>query len=190
MADFELIADKLHKILNEHRFFHTLGVSYTAQALAMKYGYDINKAAMAGLLHDCAKSYTPDELLKICDDRAIEISNIEKDHPALLHAKVGAFLARTEYGIEDSEILNAIRYHTTGKPCMSELEKIIYVSDYIEPGRYKMNRLSEIRKKAFEDLDEALLMILEDTINYLNATKNEGIDPLTIETYEYYKENR
>ena len=72
---------------------------------------------------------------------------------------------------------------------MSKLEKIIYVADYIEPSRYKMKRLNLVRKTAFEDLDKALLMILADTVEYLNESKGEGIDPLTIETYEYYKEH-
>lgn len=189
MAEFESITEKLHNILDEHRFYHTLGVSFTAQALAMKYGVDIGKAGMAGLLHDCAKAYKSEELLKLCEDNKIMITDVERKFPALLHAKAGALLAREEYGIADEEILNAIICHTTGKPCMNLLEKIIYVSDYIEPGRYKMKRLDVIRKTAFEDLDEALMMILSDTVVHLNETKSDGIDPLTIETYEYYKEH-
>ena len=190
MAEYEKITEKLYKTLDEHRFFHTLGVSFTAQALAMKYGVDIGKAGMAGLLHDCAKAYKSEELLKLCEDNKIMITDIERKFPALLHAKAGAFLAKEEYAVADEEILNAIICHTTGKPCMNLLEKIIYVSDYIEPGRYKMKRLDVIRKTAFEDLDEALLMILSDTVDHLNETKCDGIDPLTIETYEYYKEHK
>ena len=190
MAEFEKITEKLHKTLNEHRFFHTLGVSFTAQALAMKYGADIKKAGIAGLLHDCAKAYKSDELLKMCEDYSIPIKDVEREFPALLHAKVGAYLAKTEYGVTDEEILDAIVCHTTGKPGMNTLEKVIYVADFIEPGRYKMNNLEAIRKMAFVDLDETLLMILSATVDYLNETMNEGIDPLTIETYEYYKENK
>ena len=189
MAEFETISEKLHIYLSEHRFYHSLGVAFTAQALAMKYGFNVRKAGIAGILHDCAKAYDSDELLGMCEKYRIEVSEIERDFPSLLHAKVGAFLAKTEYGIEDEDILNAIMYHTTGKPGMSKLEKIIYVADYIEPSRYKMKRLNLVRKTAFEDLDKALLMILADTVEYLNESKGEGIDPLTIETYEYYKEH-
>jgi predicted HD superfamily hydrolase involved in NAD metabolism len=83
---------------------------------------------------------------------------------ALLHAKVGSFLAKEKYGIEDEDVLNAIRYHTTGRPCMSTLEKILYIADYIEPGRKHASNLLQIRRMAFQDLDKTLFKILEDTL--------------------------
>ena len=106
--------------------------------------------------------------------------------PHLLHSKLGAFKAKNEYGIEDQEILDAVRYHTTGRANMTLLEKIIFVADYIEPGRDKAVNLSEIRQLAFVDLDRALLRILEDTLIYLEEGKEE-IDPQTRKTYEYYR---
>ena len=95
-------------------------------------------------------------------------------------------MAAEKYGIDDNDILNAIRYHTTGRPGMSLLEKIIFVADYIEPGRYTAKNLPLVRKMAFSDIDEALLKILYDTLVYLNSTGNT-VDPMTQKTYEYYK---
>ena len=182
------LISKLKKRLDEERFYHTLGVSYTSASLAMKYGLDINKARIAGLLHDCAKQYSASELYDLCKKNGIEINDIESEHPALLHSKYGAYLAEHEYGIEDIEILNAIRYHTTGRPCMSLLEKIVFVADYIEPTRSKLPGLYEIRKISFEDIDKAVIMELEATIEHLKGKSPNGIDPLSIETLSYYKE--
>ena len=125
--------------------------------------------------------------LKICVKNNIPVTQVEKDNPFLLHAKVGAFLARVLYEVEDEEILHAISVHTTGAPAMNTLDKIVFIADYIEPKRDKAANLKEIRKTAFEDLDEALKMILCDTIHYLNGSKNDkNIDPMTLETYHYY----
>ena len=105
----------------------------------------------------------------------------------MLHAKLGAYFARKTYGVEDKEILHAIQVHTTGEPGMNTLDKIIYIADYIEPNRNKAPNLEEARRLAFEDLDRAMLKILSDTLNYLERKGGE-IDPLTVETYEYFKE--
>ena len=104
----------------------------------------------------------------------------------MLHAKVGALLAEKKYDIEDQEVLSAIRWHTTGKPDMTLLEKIVYVADYIEPKRDKAPNLKEVRKMAFVDLDQALLKILEDTLNYLGDSPDE-VDMMTKATYDFYK---
>ena len=147
----------------------------------------MEKAQLAGLLHDCAKCIPNEKKLKICVKNNIPVTQVEKDNPFLLHAKVGAFLARVLYEVEDEEILHAISVHTTGAPAMNTLDKIVFIADYIEPKRDKAANLKEIRKTAFEDLDEALKMILCDTIHYLNGSKNDkNIDPMTLETYHYY----
>ena len=177
---------KMKKALEEKRYEHTLGVAYTAANLAFVYGYDEKKAFIAGLLHDSAKCLSHQKRLGICKKNHIEITPVEEENPVLLHAKVGAFLAKEKYGICDKEILDAICYHTTGKPQMSLLEKIIYVADYIEPHRKKLPRLSEIRKTCFEDLDMAIYMILENSLNYLEKG-NTKIDTKTEETYLFYK---
>ena len=184
---FNKIKKTLKKELDKDRYEHTLGVMYTSACLAMANGYDMEKAQLAGLLHDCAKCIPNEKKLKICAKNNIPVTQVEKDNPFLLHAKVGAFLARVLYEVEDEEILHAISVHTTGAPAMNTLDKIVFIADYIEPKRDKAANLKEIRKTAFEDLDEALKMILCDTIHYLNGSENDkNIDPMTLETYHYY----
>ena len=111
---------------------------------------------------------------------------MEFRQPFLLHGKAGACLARDKFGVEDEELLDAIRYHTTGRPEMTLLEKIVFVADYIEPNRKKADNLTELRRLAFEDLDETVLQILEQTLDYLEKTGKE-IDRHTIMTRDYYK---
>ncbi len=179
----------LQKKLSPSRYEHSLSVSYTAVCLAMRYSYPIDKAEVAGLLHDCAKSYNDEEIIEKCKKHNIPLTKSELKAPAILHAKYGARMARKHYGIEDNEILDAIACHTTGKPAMNLLEKIIFVADYIEPRRYKMDNLDSIRKLAFEDLDEALYQILKGTLDYLES-KGSFIDPMTKETFDYYDKIR
>ncbi len=185
----ELIAlrEKVRAALDLSRYEHTLGVEYTAAALAMCYGVDIRKAQIAGLLHDCAKCIPDSEKIRVCEKANLPISDVERANPGLLHAKAGAYLAETLYGITDDNILNAITNHTTGRPQMSLLEKIVFISDYIEPGRSTAKHLKELRKGAFLNLDQTLLWILEDTLTYL-ATTGKEIDPQTGCTYEYYRQ--
>ncbi len=175
----------LKKEMDDSRFEHTLGVMYTCAALAMRYEYDLEKAMLAGLLHDCAKCMPNAKKLKMAEKHHLEISSLERKNPFMLHAKLGAFLAKKKYDIEDEEILNAIRWHTTGRPDMTLLDKIVYVSDYIEPRRDKAQNLPKIRQLAFMDLDQALIKILEDTLGYLGDSA-EHVDAMTKKTYDYY----
>ena len=168
------------------RYEHTMGVMYTCASLAMRYGADIQQAMLAGLLHDCAKCIPNSKKLKLCEKHNISITEVEKRNPFLLHAKLGAFLAMHEYGIKDKEIISAILNHTTGKPAMSLLDKIVYVADYMEPGRDKAENLPEIRKIAFVDLDLTLYRILHDTLMYLEEGQGET-DEMTQKAYEYYR---
>jgi len=171
--------------LDGKRYEHSLGVCYMGAALAMCHGADIRKAQMAGLLHDWAKAWAADTLVEKCSDKGIPMRETERQNPHLLHAKLGAHIVREQHNIMDTDILGAIESHTTGRPGMTLLEKIIYVADYIEPGRYKAPRLGVIREKAFCNLDAALLMILEDSLEHLRAS-GRAIDPMTVETYEFY----
>ena len=116
---------------------HTIGVAYTSVCLAMRYGEDLHKAELAGLLHDCAKCIPDDIKLDKCKRNNIPITKAQEQSPSLLHAKLGAFIAADHYRIKDQDILNAIENHTTGRPAMSLLEKIVFVADYIEPRRIK-----------------------------------------------------
>lgn len=185
-ADISKIRKSMEKNLDAKRFEHTLGVAYTAAALAMCYDEEVAKAELAGLLHDCAKCIDNAKKITICQKHNISINEIEFKNPFLLHAKVGSFIAMKKYGVTDKDVINAILNHTTGRPGMALLEKIIYVADYIEPNRKQAPNLAEIRKLAFRDLDKALLKILEDTLVYLNTVDND-IDPMTRKTYEYYR---
>ena len=183
------IVKKLESKLKPGRFVHSIGVEYTAANLAFLYGADVERARLAGLLHDCAKYIPTDEKLKRAKKYGIKISKCEKANPDLLHGKIGAYLAREKYGVEDEEILSAISYHTTGRPGMTLLEKIIFVADYIEPNRRIIRELPEIRREAYTDLDKCVIHILKNTIEYLE-TLNAAIDDLTKETYDYYVANK
>lgn len=177
----------LKKSMDESRYEHTLGVMYTSAALAMRYECDLDKALLAGLMHDCAKCMPNAKKLKTAEKYGLEITDLEKKNPFMLHAKVGAVLAEKKYDITDEEVLGAIRWHTTGRPDMTLLEKIVYVADYIEPKRDKAPNLGEIRKLAFIDLDRALLKILQDTLNYLGDSP-EDVDSMTKSTYDFYQQ--
>lgn len=186
--DGNILYNLLSSTLRPKRYIHTLGVAYTASALAFCHGVDPEKAKLAGLLHDCAKYFTGDEMLALCEKYQIALTSTERVNTALIHSKLGAYLAEHRYGVKDEEILSAIRYHTTGKPDMTPLEKIIYIADYIEPHR-KIDcspySFAAIRQKCFQDLDRGLLMILTCGIQYLQNSDCK-VDEMTLQTYEYY----
>ena len=152
------------------RFRHTIGVADTSACLASRYGVDMQKAYISGLLHDCAKCVPDEQKITECEQNNIEITKSEYESPYLLHSKLGAFYADVKYGIKDEDILGAIKWHTTGHPDMTMLEKIVFVADYIEPYRNKAANLDTIRYLAFTDIDKAVLQILNDTIN--NTMRN------------------
>ena len=159
----EQICEKLQQVLKPGRYRHTLGVADTAERMATVWHVSPAQARLAGLLHDCGK----------------------EAGDALSHGPIGARLACTDYGITDEEILSAIACHPTGKPHMSTLDKIIFIAEYIEPGRDQAPHLDELRKLAYEDLDLTLLKILKDTLDYLKASGKE-IDTRSLDTYHYY----
>lgn len=178
---------KLKKELDRERYEHTQGVMYTAAALAMCHGADVDRALLAGLLHDCAKCIPAQKKLRLCEKYHLETSAVECGNPSLLHAKLGAYLAEKKYHVSDQGILYAIKSHTTGRPGMSLLEKIIYIADYMEPGRAELPNMAEVRQLAFCDIDECLYRILEDSLAYLKK-RGIPIDEMTEKTYEFYKQ--
>lgn len=186
--DRQAIREKLKNTLKPSRFLHTIGVENTAACLAMRYGADMNLAALAGLLHDCAKNLPMEELLEESQKNGLPISEVERRQPFLLHGKLGAFYAKEKYGVDEDSVLDAITWHTTGRPGMSLLEEIIFIADYIEPSRKEIPGLSEIRRLVFINLSEAVYLTLKNTLEYLRGQKNSEIDPHTYETYLYYKE--
>lgn len=180
------LSKKMKKVLPKGRYQHSLGVCYTAASMAMCYGENIQNAMIAGILHDCAKSYSGMELLAMCDKYGVIPSDAERNNPDLLHAKIGSCLAKDTYKVNNKDVLDAISYHTTGRPDMTMLEKIIYIADYIEPARNKVKNLEHIRKLAFNDIDKCIAVIADNTIKFIKE-KGASLDPVTQSTLEYYK---
>ncbi len=176
---------RLKSKINDKRFEHSLGVEYTAACMAMVHGADIEKARIAGLLHDCAKCLPTKEKLEKAKKHKLAVSKFEEKNPDMLHGKLGAYYAKARYEVDDEEILDAITYHTTGRPNMTLLDKIIFVADYIEPNRKELKDMELIRKEAFVDLDKCVIHILKNTLDYLDNTTND-IDLMTQMTYNYY----
>lgn len=184
-TDTNKIKKDLSKELDNKRFEHTLGVAYTAACLAMRYGADMEQAYLAGLLHDCAKCMSHEERMRYCKKHDLEVTEFECKNPALLHAKVGAHMCKDKYDVKDEAICSAVRFHTTGKPNMTLLEKIIFIADYLEPNRNEAENLSLVRSQVFCNIDEALCTILKDTLLYLDGS-DKIIDPMTLKTYNFY----
>lgn len=177
---------QLESRLDPMRYEHSLSVSFTCVALAMRYGYDIHRAEVAGLLHDCAKRFSDTVLIAKCKKHGISLTEDELHAPAVIHAKYGAWMAEHKFGIQDEEILSAIRCHTTGKPAMGTLDKILYVADFIEPRRDKAGNLPEMRYLAFQDLDQTVYALLTSTLAYLRK-KGGSVDRMTQQAFEYYE---
>ena len=154
--------------LRPARFRHSRDVSRTAVRLAERWGADLEKARLAGILHDCARSLKGEALLSAVKDFGLRPSEIEFAQPALLHAPLGAALSKQRFGVDNPEILQAIRRHTTGAVEMTLLDKIIYMADYIEPGR-NFSGVEKIREMAVNNLDEALLEAFNRTVIYVVA---------------------
>ncbi|MEC0707591.1 bis(5'-nucleosyl)-tetraphosphatase (symmetrical) YqeK [Bacillus haynesii] len=166
--------------LTEQRYIHTVGVMETAVKLAERFGADVKKAETAAIFHDYAKFRPKEEMKQIILDGGGPLEVLDFHHE-LWHAPAGAALVKTEVGITDEDILSAIRFHTSGRPNMTLLEKVIYVADYIEPGR-RFPGVEEVRTLAEEDLDSALIQALKNTIIFL-ISKNQAVYLETVATY-------
>ena len=182
----EEINKKLQFMLSPKRFTHTHGVADESVKLAKTHGADEKKAYLAGLLHDCAKDISNQEKLDMCDKYGLELDEVLVNQTDLIHPFLGAELARDMFGIEDEDVLNAIRYHTTGRADMSKLEKIVYLADFFEPNRHYFEGMNEMKKLAYKDLDEAMAFALDHTIKY-NLNKKRIIHPLSQEALDFYK---
>ncbi|HGF8240928.1 TPA: bis(5'-nucleosyl)-tetraphosphatase (symmetrical) YqeK [Enterococcus faecium] len=179
----ENLMQKIQMRMSEQRFKHVLGVEETAVALAKKYGASPEKTSIAALTHDYAKE-RPDEEFKMVIVRDGFDPELLNYNNAIWHGLVGASFVERELGIIDAEILHAIRVHTTGAAKMSLLDKIIYVADYIEPGR-DFPGVQDARAIAWADLDEAVAFETKHTLAHLLAQEQQ-IYPKTIETYNYW----
>lgn len=177
MFSREEMLERVREQMNENRFQHTLGVASTAVELAKRYGADPSKADLAGILHDFCKFWSG-ERLKECIERyglTPELLDYDKE---LWHGPVGAEVVREQFTVTDEDVLNAIRYHTSGREGMSLLEKIVCLADYIEPGR-DFPGIEGLRAKAEQSLDEALRMSFDNTIRFL-LDRGKTIYPLTL----------
>ncbi len=177
------LREKAKEYLTGERIAHTAGCESEAVLLAKRWGEDPEKAAAAGILHDITKKLSYDEQLILCEKYGIILDSVERNSPKLLHAKTGAALARDRFGIGD-DVYEAIRWHTTGKPDMTLLEKIIYLADYIEPTR-SFDGVEELRALAYENLDRAMARGLEMSIEDIRA---RNIEPHrdSVEAYRWY----
>lgn len=170
-------------ILPEKRYIHTLGVIEAACSLAEKHDASIEDAGIAAALHDMAKFHDKNEMRDVIIDHQLDPVLLDFHHE-LWHAPVGAVFAREKLRISNEDVLNAIRYHTTGRTNMSKLEKIIYIADYIEPGR-TFNGVENVREVAAKDLDKAMKIALKQSIEFL-ISKSQPVFPDTLASYNEY----
>ena len=176
---------KLKKALDHQRFEHTLGVEKTARAMARIFGEDEERAALAGLLHDCAKCMPLSQMVKAA--RHEDIDPVMKESKALMHAVAGRCVARDVYNVEDEAVLDAIRWHTTGRGHMTALEKIIYLADMIEPNRQPFEGLEALRSLCMQDLDRAMHMALAMSLEHVRE-QGKTLHPDTLAALAAYEE--
>ncbi len=184
MLSIEGMKSYLKSNLKENRYIHTLGVANTAKKLAKLNEISEEKAEIAGLAHDVAKNLSKDKIKEMMQENNIVLSDVEENNPNLWHSIVGPIEAKNKLGIEDEEILDAIRWHTTGKINMSILTKIIYIADMIEPGR-DFEGIESLRKITFRNLDEGVYYGLNSSIEIL-LKRNLLIDENTIRARNYF----
>lgn len=172
------IKKMLESELDGKRFLHSLGVAEEAAYLAKLFGADEDKAYLAGLVHDCAKNFRYDEAVEYAKEHGEELDDVTLSCPGIVHAPVGAAAAEEKYGITDTEVLNAVRFHTVACVNMTKLEKIVYIADMTEPNR-DFNGVGEIRELSRTDLDAAFLKTLGRSIVY-NIEKGNTVHPNTL----------
>lgn len=185
--DFEWLRKKSYEWLDERRVPHVRGCEQEAVKLAGRYGEDEEKAAEAGILHDITKKLNYETQLILCEKYGIMCDNASLVNPKLMHAITGAAVAKDIFGMPE-DICEAIRYHTTGKPEMTQLQKIIYLADYIEPTR-DFPGVDGLRRACYESLDAGMALGLEMS---LEEVRSYGTEPHndSVRAYEYYSKNR
>lgn len=179
------ILDRLKATLTPHRYTHTLGVADTAERLAPKCGVDPKRARLAGLLHDCAKSMPLEEMRALVTKNLPDLDAEELETRAILHAPAGMILARRDYGVKDRAILSAIRKHTVGDGSMSPMDALIYVADFIEPGREAFPGLEKARKAAEKDIYKAMCVCADLTERHLRD-RGQKVHPRTLALLDEY----
>ncbi|MFV9510979.1 bis(5'-nucleosyl)-tetraphosphatase (symmetrical) YqeK [Tepidibacillus sp. LV47] len=176
--DLEYLKAELNKEVTEHRYIHSLGVADTAKQLAARYGADPLKAEIAGILHDFTKFWPKEKLAQYIRQYQELAQDLLDYNAELWHGPVASIVIQERFAIHDEEVIMAIRYHTSGREQMSLLEKVVCLADYIEPSR-QFPGVEEIREMAKSNLDEALRMAFDGTIQLL-IKKKMKIYPLTV----------
>jgi predicted HD superfamily hydrolase involved in NAD metabolism len=183
--DFVRAARRVREHIGQrHRSAHILRVARTAEALARTHGVDPAQARIAGLLHDLARLYPGERLLRECTERGLAIDDFERANPVVLHARLGAELARTDFGVTDEAILSAIRKHTLAAATMSPLDEILYLADGLEPGRQYESRAA-ILALAFDNLPGAMAAHLTESLAY-HREQDLTPAPQTLAALEHY----
>jgi predicted HD superfamily hydrolase involved in NAD metabolism len=177
--------EKLSALISKKRFDHVVRVSQTAKDLANHYGYDSNKAYIAGLLHDAAKEQSPQSLRDLGVSSDLVNDSVFSMFPKVWHALVAPEFCQLMFSINDQDILSAMKFHTTGKDAMSILEQIVYVADFIEPGRDVPER-QFVYDLAFESLDEACYALSLISM-YSLMGRHLSIHPFSLACYNYYQ---
>ncbi len=186
LLDFITMERKLQSSLSIERYIHTMGVVKTALRMAGIYNADVDKVHTAALLHDCAKDFPAEMKRRFCKEFHVPVDDIMLSCIDLTHPFLGAEVAKREYGVEDEEALDAIRYHTTGRKNMGIIEKIVFLADYIEPNRKNFEGLEEAREICFKDIDKAMALVLRQTVEYVKERKRP-LHPLSLEALSYYE---
>lgn len=175
------------KRLPDNRYAHVIGVLNTATALAIRFGVPQEKAQVAAILHDVAKFSDREWMKSIIEKQQMDPLLLEY-HSELWHAPVGAYVAAYEFGVTDEDILNAIRYHTTGRAGMSDLEKVVYIADLVEPNR-KFGGVEELRQLKEQGLDVMMEACVKHSIDFL-VSKNQPVYPDSLKCYEYFVQQK
>lgn len=175
---FKDLEERLKTLIDEKTYSHSLRVKNMAISLGEVYGADIEKLKIAAILHDCGKGLDHINLLKKYKAFDIILDDYMKNNKELIHGPLGAKIAKEKFSIEDQEVLEGIKYHTTGRENMSIIDKIIYISDYVEPNR-DFKGVEVVRKLAFANLDQSLILAMDNTIKFL-IDKKKIIHPNTI----------
>ena len=180
---------EIKKVLKPERYWHSISVALTAVNLSNIYNVDKDEALVSGLLHDYAKNYTYEEQLILCEKYGLNLTEEDKKATGCIHGFLSAKIAKEKFNVNHN-IYNAIYYHTCGKPNMTNLEKLIYISDFIEPLRKFRDKIDDVRNLVLNnEIDKAIPLACEMTMKYLK-NNNQYMHINTIKTYEYYKDKK
>lgn len=183
---FAQAQERLVRVLSPSRYAHSLRVMAVARDMALAFGVDVQLIRHGALLHDCAKGMPLINMQQVAHNAGVKLDPLTLSSTALLHAPAGVVLAQGVYGVTDPRVMSGIRWHTTGRPGMTDLEKIIYLADMVEPGRRDFPGMGAIRAACQSDLDLAMGLALEASVRYI-LKRGQVCHPNTTEALAYYR---